>query len=90
MSLPLVTANGASIPAIGLGTSQLLGDTCVDCVKTALWSGYRFIDTAARYDNEEAVGAGIRASDGNDATVGENGTAGLGRMLRHVLVPSDR
>jgi diketogulonate reductase-like aldo/keto reductase len=62
MALPPVTANGATIPAIGLGTSQLLGRTCVEAVSTALRAGYRFIDTAARYGNEQAVGEGLRAS----------------------------
>jgi diketogulonate reductase-like aldo/keto reductase len=62
MTLPLVTANGAAIPPIGLGTSQLLNEVGVASVKSALQSGYRFIDTAARYDNEEAVGEGLRAS----------------------------
>ena len=62
MTLPLVTANGAGIPPIGLGTSQLLKDVGVASVKSALQSGYRFIDTAARYENEEAVGEGLRAS----------------------------
>ncbi len=62
MTLPLVTANGAGIPPIGLGTSQLLNEVGVASVKSALQAGYRFIDTAARYDNEEAVGEGLRAS----------------------------
>lgn len=62
MTLPLVIANGAAIPPIGLGTSQLLGDVGVASVVSALQAGYRFIDTAARYDNEVAVGQGLRAS----------------------------
>ncbi len=62
MPLPAVRAHGAEIPPIGLGTSQLMGQVCVDAVASALWSGYRFIDTAARYENEEAVGRGLRLS----------------------------
>lgn len=62
MPLPSVSANGATIPPIGLGTSQLLGEQCVETVSLALHAGYRFIDTAARYGNEEAVGEGLRAS----------------------------
>jgi diketogulonate reductase-like aldo/keto reductase len=62
MSLPLVHANGAAIPPIGLGTSRVLGEECVRTIAAALQAGYRFIDTAARYENEEAVGEGIRAS----------------------------
>ena len=57
-----VPANGAAIPALGLGTWQLRGDDCSAAVKTALEAGYRHIDTAAMYDNEEAVGAGLKAS----------------------------
>lgn len=57
-----VEANGAAIPAIGLGTSQLRDAVCVDMVATALKVGYRHVDTATMYGNEEAVGEGIRAS----------------------------
>jgi 2,5-diketo-D-gluconate reductase B len=57
-----VEANGARIPVIGLGTWDLRGRTCVDMVGEALKLGYRHIDTAAAYDNEEQVGEGLRAS----------------------------
>jgi diketogulonate reductase-like aldo/keto reductase len=63
-----VAANGAQIPALGLGTWTLTGDKCSELVAEALKLGYRHVDTAASYDNEEAVGAGIRASGvGRDA-----------------------
>lgn len=62
MTVPIVHANGAAIPAIGLGTSQLLGETCVQAVRAALQAGYRLIDTAARYGNEVEVGEGLRSS----------------------------
>lgn len=58
----IVEANGARIPAIGLGTFRLEGEACAQAVKTALEVGYRHIDTARMYGNEEAVGEGIRAS----------------------------
>ncbi len=58
---PLVHANGAAIPAIGLGTWRLAGDEGTQAVRWAIEAGYRHIDTAAMYGNEEAVGAGIRA-----------------------------
>ena len=58
---PLVHANGATIPALGLGTWTLSGAACVEAVRWALGAGYRHVDTAAMYGNEEAVGAGIRA-----------------------------
>ncbi|MFC5583677.1 aldo/keto reductase [Nitratireductor kimnyeongensis] len=57
-----VEANGASIPVLGMGTWTLKGQTCAELVSHALKVGYRHIDTAAAYDNEEAVGEGIRAS----------------------------
>lgn len=57
-----VEANGASIPALGLGTWTLTGNACADLVARALDLGYRHIDTAASYGNEEAVGAGLRAA----------------------------
>ena len=57
-----VEANGASIPALGLGTWTLKGDACAELVAHALSIGYRHVDTAAAYGNEEAVGAGLRAA----------------------------
>lgn len=57
-----VEANGASIPVLGLGTWTLKDAACVDLVSKALSIGYRHVDTAAAYGNEEAVGEGIRAS----------------------------
>ena len=58
----LVEANGARIPALGLGTWTLKGEECRRMVEAALAVGYRHIDTAAMYGNEDAVGAGLRAS----------------------------
>ncbi len=54
-----VEANGATIPAIGLGTMTLKGDVCVAAVETALRLGYRHVDTAERYGNETEVGEGL-------------------------------
>jgi len=56
-------ANGVSIPCVGFGTWQTPDDQSgVDAVKAALVCGYRHIDTAAIYGNEESVGAGMRGS----------------------------
>jgi 2,5-diketo-D-gluconate reductase B len=55
----VVEANGAKIPAIGLGTMTLKGTVCVEAVKAALRLGYRHIDTAERYGNESEVGEGL-------------------------------
>ena len=57
-----VEANGAKIPALGLGTWELRDRTCARIVEQALRLGYRHIDTAQVYDNEREVGDGMRAS----------------------------
>ena len=57
--MDVVAANGARIPAIGLGTMTLKDAVCVEAVKTALRLGYRHIDTAERYGNETEVGEGL-------------------------------
>jgi diketogulonate reductase-like aldo/keto reductase len=57
-----VDANGARIPAIGLGTWTLRGAECTRMVEAALDVGYRHVDTAIMYENEDAVGEGLRAS----------------------------
>ena len=59
-AIPTLRVNGAAIPAIGFGTSQL-GD-CGEIVATALKLGYRLIDTAWKYGTEKGVGEGIKAS----------------------------
>ncbi len=53
----------ATIPRLGLGTWQNTDvDQCRESVRTALEIGYRHVDTAALYDNEGPVGAGIEAA----------------------------
>jgi len=55
--------DGTSIPLLGLGVWQVPNDEeCVNAVLWALEAGYRHIDTAQAYDNEESVGEGIRRS----------------------------
>ncbi len=55
--------NGVEIPCIGFGTWQTPdGDVAVNSVKCAIQAGYRHIDTAQAYGNEEGVGEGIRQS----------------------------
>jgi 2,5-diketo-D-gluconate reductase B len=56
----VVEANGAKVPAIGLGTMTLMDAVCVEAVETAIRLGYRHIDTAERYRNETKVGEGLR------------------------------
>lgn len=60
--MPFVEANGARIPALGLGTWDLRGRVCADMVQEALRLGYRHVDTAEMYGNEAQVGEGLRAS----------------------------
>jgi diketogulonate reductase-like aldo/keto reductase len=56
-------ADGNSIPLLGLGVWQVPnGPECVDAVRWALELGYRHIDTAQAYGNEESVGQGLRES----------------------------
>jgi 2,5-diketo-D-gluconate reductase A len=59
-TLPL--RSGAEIPVLGLGTSPLQGAESATQVRTALEAGYRLIDTAENYRNEDAVGQAIRDS----------------------------
>lgn len=58
----LVMNNGIEIPVLGFGTFQISNDDCEAIVKTAIDAGYRHIDTAQSYMNEEGVGRGIKAS----------------------------
>lgn len=55
-------SSGYDMPIVGLGTYSLLGNVCVNAVKAALAAGFRKIDTAHMYDNEEEVGKGVRES----------------------------
>ena len=55
--------NGVEIPCVGFGTYLTPdGDTCVNSVKEALSAGYRHIDTAEFYANEESVGKALAES----------------------------
>ena len=55
--------NGVEMPVIGYGVYQVSSDECERCVSDALSVGYRMIDTAQAYHNEEGVGVAIRKSD---------------------------
>ena len=63
MSVPTLTLNdGRTIPQIGFGTWQIEEDKASPAVYQALKEGYRLVDGAAIYGNEEGVGEGIRVS----------------------------
>jgi 2,5-diketo-D-gluconate reductase B len=53
---------GIRLPRLGLGTYRMQGDVCRAAVESALALGYRHIDTAEMYANEDAIGAAIAAS----------------------------
>lgn len=55
-------SDGHSIPQVGLGVWQTPNDVAVTAVQAALAAGYRHVDTAAIYGNEEGVGQGLRAA----------------------------
>ncbi|EKV32894.1 oxidoreductase, aldo/keto reductase family [Caenispirillum salinarum AK4] len=57
-----VPAKDAQIPALGFGTFTLSPDDCQRMVTAALEVGYRHVDTAQVYDNEDAVGAAMAQS----------------------------
>ncbi|HZC18547.1 MAG TPA: aldo/keto reductase, partial [Rubrobacteraceae bacterium] len=56
------TIKGERVPALGLGTYRLTGEECTRAVERALGLGYRHIDTAQMYDNEDEVGRGMQNS----------------------------
>jgi 2,5-diketo-D-gluconate reductase A len=61
--IPTVTLNnGVEMPLIGFGVFQIPAEETQQAVEQALAVGYRHLDTAASYGNEEAVGAAIKAS----------------------------
>src|SRR5579884_4123169 len=56
-------ADGSGVPLLGLGVWQIPdGPQCVNAVRWALELGYRHIDTAQAYGNEESVGRALRES----------------------------
>ncbi len=63
MTVPtLVLNNGIEIPQLGFGVWRIPSDETREAVTAALDAGYRHVDTAALYDNEEGVGAAVRDS----------------------------
>jgi 2,5-diketo-D-gluconate reductase B len=60
--MEFIAIKDAKLPALGLGTWALTGRACFAAVKDALELGYRHIDTAQIYGNEDEVGAAIKQS----------------------------
>jgi diketogulonate reductase-like aldo/keto reductase len=61
--IPDVTVQGVDVPALGLGTWRLTGESCERAVGEALELGYRHLDTAQAYGNEREVGDALAASE---------------------------
>jgi 2,5-diketo-D-gluconate reductase A len=62
-SVPTIALNdGSQIPQLGFGVYQVKPDETAEAVKLALDIGYRHIDTAEMYQNEQGVGQGVRNS----------------------------
>ena len=59
---PVRLNNGLMMPMLGFGTFGLRDAVCTESVADAIAAGYRLIDTAKVYDNEQAVGTGIKKS----------------------------
>ena len=57
-----VLSNGVKAPALAYGTWLIKNEDAANCVKMALEAGYRHIDTAQAYQNEQGVGQGIKES----------------------------
>lgn len=51
--------NGIEMPVLGYGVYQVSPEECERCVLDAIGAGYRLIDTAQAYYNEEGVGAAV-------------------------------
>lgn len=61
--------DGLSVPVIGFGTYKLNGLAGAEAVADAIDGGYTLIDSAFNYENEGAVGEGVRRSHANRADV---------------------
>jgi len=62
MKISQSTRNKLGMPLVGFGTYQLSGEQAEFCVREALTAGFRHIDSAEGYNNEEGTGKGIQAA----------------------------
>jgi 2,5-diketo-D-gluconate reductase B len=60
--MEMITAQGMRMPKLGLGTWPMKGRECQQAIESALALGYRHVDTAQSYGNEDAVGAALAAT----------------------------
>ena len=95
---PVTLNNGIQIPALGFGVFQTAPEDTIAAVTTAVEDGYRLIDTAAAYGNEQEVGEAIRQSGIDRSEIfietklwisdygAEKAQAGFGASLRRLGV----
>lgn len=91
--VPMVTlSGGAAIPLLGIGTWQARGGDAYTAVKAALEIGYRHIDTATMYRNEEEVGRAVREGgiDRGDIFITTKLPADAADKARHTIEESLR
>jgi 2,5-diketo-D-gluconate reductase B len=62
LPMDYLETQGISLPRLGFGTFRMQGDVCRAAVESAISLGYRHIDTAEMYGNEDAVGAALAAA----------------------------
>ena len=88
MKVPSVTLNnGVEMPILGFGVYQIPPEDTEDAVATALDVGYRLIDTAASYGNEEAVG---RAAASRETSCSSRRSCGSRTPARQRRRPPSR
>src|ERR1700675_2291974 len=64
-----IQTQGVAIPRLGFGTFRMPGGGCQPVVESALGLGYRHLDTAAMYENEDAVGAAVESQRADALTL---------------------
>ena len=79
-----VSVRDVDVPALGLGTWPMKGKPCTQAMTTALELGYRHVDTAQMYDNEDAIGAAIA-----DSSVDRDDVFVTTKLLRENLRRDD-
>ena len=72
----ITLSNGVKMPQLGYGVYQVTKDECERCVLDALEAGYRSIDTAQSYFNEEEVGKAIEKSGINQKEIWKINSSG--------------
>ena len=83
----LTMSNGRSIPAQGFGVFQIPAEQTADAVAQAIEVGYRHIDTAQSYFNEETVGEGILAAGSTAANCSSPRRSGWTTTVRMPPMP---